>query len=208
LAQDSTEPRQIPEFHRQRALSRYEETVSQLAEDTPIDVFVMGPYVDTTVPVDNLVPAARLRQALIKKCDEVGYAVPADLEEVIDIVTRQFGGQADLCTVEQMFADTVDLLVFIPDSNGSAAEVGFFAGLSDNRGGEVGRKAVILLDETHEATPGFVARGPVELLRGDGAIFEYVDYTDFDKVWPVVDRALLRAKGRRARRASAEKILR
>ncbi|MEO6042793.1 MAG: hypothetical protein ABIQ47_02575 [Tepidiformaceae bacterium] len=141
-----------------------------------------------------------LRQSLITRLREEGYPVPADLAEVIERVKSQFGQEVDLTTTEQLFAQTVDLLVFIPSSNGSAAEIGYFAGVDLNPDEDIARRSLVLLDVAHEATPGFVALGPAALLKSQGARVWWVDYGDVGRVWDVVWGEVQAARLRKARR--------
>lgn len=170
--------------------------MSRVAEQTPVDVFVMGPHVDATAP--NPSPAAGLRAALIERLGAEGFSVPADLADVIAIV-RGTLGSTDLATTEHEYAKLVDLLIFIPSSNGSAAEIGYFAGIDINPAENIARRSLILLDESHQTAPGFVALGPAALLTSQGARLSWVNYSDVEQVWVLVKDEVRNARARKAR---------
>ena len=186
-----------PADHRARFMTMFRSHIDAVASRIPVDVFVMGPHVDLEDKRPNL--AMHLRHALITKLQGEGFSAPADLAEVIETVRSRFGEGVDLATTEHLFAYTQDLLVFIPNSHGSAAEIGFFAGVDIDPQWDIASRSLVLLDATQQALPGFVARGPAALLKSRGASVCWVDYADLENAWRAVQAAVQNARLRKAR---------
>ena len=66
----------------------------------------------------------------------------------------------DLLSLENLLADSVDVVVVIPESAGSFAELGAFANNDKLRG-----KMVCVLDKQYDKDKSFINQGPVKLLR-------------------------------------------
>lgn len=66
----------------------------------------------------------------------------------------------DLLSLENLLADSVDVVVVIPESAGSFAELGAFANNTKLRD-----KMVCVLDKKYERDKSFINQGPVKLLK-------------------------------------------
>ena len=66
----------------------------------------------------------------------------------------------DLLSLENLLADSVDVVVVIPESPGSLAELGAFANNEKLR-----NKMVCVLDEKYERHKSFINQGPVKLIK-------------------------------------------
>jgi len=78
---------------------------------------------------------------------------------------------ADLLSLENLLADSVDAVVVIPESPGSFAELGAFANNEKLRS-----KMLCILDVKYKRDKSFINQGPVKLVRSvnkDGVV--YVD---------------------------------
>jgi hypothetical protein len=163
-------------------LERGRAIVEKAASEAEVNVFVLGPAVGNR----EAPAAAALRRALIERCQaEVGFSAYAEHEEIIQTFGGQISPGADLCTIELLYAKNVNMLVFIPASHGSAAEIGYFAAVFDPPS-KLARRCVILLDQQFATLPGFVSGGPVRVLRAQGARVEPIDYEDIEAAWEVV----------------------
>ncbi|MCA9179403.1 MAG: hypothetical protein KDB14_33330 [Planctomycetales bacterium] len=175
-------------------MRRFGERLAERVHEAQVDVFVMGPHVPPRKADSELSSSARLRKFLIQRLQSEGYAVPPDLKAVIALTEKHLGKGVDLATVEHTFAEEVDLLIFIPDSNGSAAEAGYFAGLTRLRKTHLGTKAVVLLSATSKSNPGYVALGPARQLRAAGARVHYVNYSHRNVIWKIVENEVADAR--------------
>lgn len=180
-------------------------------DKTFVHVFVMGPAPE---PEST---ASLLRRELVEKCKAFGYSAFMEHGEIIASVRGRAGARADLAYIEEVHAEGVHVLVFLPWSPGSFAELGFFAGLARGlaKGGhqtaaaELIGKSLILLDadlvepppDSGELTRGFVADGPAMMLEDLGAKVIYVPYGDIAKAWSHVQRRVEAAKRFESRRA-------
>jgi len=168
---------------------------SDLAESlhaVSVHVFVMGPAPDSPL----YATAAALRQALVSRCKDFGYSAFMEHGEIIEAVRDTAGRDSDLSFIEEVHANRVQALVFLPSSPGSIAELGFFAGLARGRAREGGReliqKSVVLIDEALRPADGqaagFIIDGPVAMMREQGAHVAFVPYTDVEGAWDLVRR--------------------
>lgn len=66
----------------------------------------------------------------------------------------------DLLSLENMLADSVDVIVIIPESPGSFAELGAFANDQKLR-----EKIVCVLDERYKKDKSFINQGPIKLIK-------------------------------------------
>jgi len=66
----------------------------------------------------------------------------------------------DLLSLENLLADSVDVVVVIPESAGSFAELGAFANNEKLR-----NKMICVLDKKYERDKSFINQGPVKLLK-------------------------------------------
>lgn len=185
-------------------MKHMEADLERVLENAWVHVFVMGP---SPTPESD---ASRLRRAIIEKCREYGYTALMEHGEIIASVRSRAGTYADLAFIEEVHAATVHVLVFLPSSPGSFAELGFFAGLAwgMKKGGDdasataIINKSVILLDEAQVPLPadngdlvrGFVADGPALMLEDLGAKVFYVPYGDIEKAWRHVQRRVEAAR--------------
>ena len=66
----------------------------------------------------------------------------------------------DLLSMENLLADSVDVIIIIPESPGSFAELGAFANNSTLR-----NKLICLIDPKYKKHKSFINQGPVKLIR-------------------------------------------
>ncbi|MGE3074167.1 MAG: hypothetical protein AB7N24_13015 [Dehalococcoidia bacterium] len=173
---------------------RLGQSVTELAAKTPVHLFIMGPAPDADSQ------GARLRKELVGRAKADGYSAFAEHPEIKDAVGSALGDEVDLCTVELNFAARVDLLVFIPCSPGSFAELGYFAALA-SRGKKkpLGPKSIVLVDHSFKDSKNFVLDGPVQLMREAKANVNYVDYGDAEAAWGILTAAISAERRRKVR---------
>ena len=154
----------------------------------------MGPAKGNT----NAAKAAALREELIRRCKQEGFAAYAEHEDIMKQV-ESLGPDVDLCTLEVMYASQVDVLVFVPSSHGAAAEIGYFAAMGDQEHNRFSARCLVLLDKSYSSSPGFVIQGPVRVLQGQGAIVEEVDLSEHDEAWDLLQNLIGEARLRKVR---------
>jgi len=159
--------------------------VTAKAKAEPVDVFVMGPGKRNTSAAD----ATRLRRELIQRCKDEGHSAYAEHKDIRTQVAA-LGPNTDLCTLEVLYAEQVDILVFIPSSHGAAAEIGYFAALSDPDKAKSMARSLVLLDRSFRRKKGFVVDGPVRILKTNGALIKWVDLTNHDAAWRHLKRLI------------------
>lgn len=80
-------------------------------------------------------------------------------EDIFDELLYSYQGQ-DLLSLENMLANSVDVIIIIPESPGSQAELGAFANTVALRD-----KILCLIDDQYRKQKSFIAKGPVKLIR-------------------------------------------
>ncbi len=150
-----------------------------------VDVLVLGPDVSGR----RLKPAAKLRKELLKRCKAFGASVLGEHREMIEIAEKRLGRGHNLCTYEVFLAGTVDLIVLLPASPGSIAELGLF---SLQR--ETAPKTLILFAREYKGERSYIMDGPTRAIEMQNAKIEYVDYGQIDRVWDIVEGAIEKTK--------------
>lgn len=99
----------------------------------------------------------RHRFSIILK-NEVRYELtyPEDLFE--DLLEGQ--GDNSLLSLEEQLADSVDLIIMIPESPGSFAELGAFSTQQP-----LAEKTIVFRDEKYKSSKSFINHGPIRLIK-------------------------------------------
>ena len=95
-----------------------------------------------------------------------------------DLLYDSKGG--DLLSLENILANSVDVIIIVPESTGSIAELGAFVNEEKLR-----EKIICVLDRKFKKDRSFIIKGPIELLKGtnkDAVIF--ADPDDLSKSIP------------------------
>ena len=164
------------------------------AREAAVTVFVMGPAKQSS----SAVKAAALRQELIRRCKDEGFAANAEHKDIRQQF-KSLGTDVDLCTLELEYARQADVIVFVPSSHGAAAEIGYFAAISDQETSGLAGSSLVLMDKSFKPASGFVAQGPVKLLRSGGAVIKRVDLSDHDIAWRHLKRLIGDARRKKLR---------
>lgn len=149
------------------------ESADDYWKSAKISVFVMGP--DTTTNS----PGAKLRKEIIALCNAEDLAVKAEHDKIIEAVKRKLRKGFTLTHLEAFIARESDLIVIIPDSPGSFAELGYFA-LQKN----LCAKLIILFDKQYlTEKKSYIARGPHKAAKDWGATVRFIDYLKLSEAW-------------------------
>lgn len=163
-------------------------TISARALDDPgrVTVFVMGPSLNDSTP------GGLLRKHIINKCNESNLAVIPEHDRIRETVTQEHGREEHLTFCEAFMARGADLIVIIPSSAGSYAELGYFAFQDD-----FCPKMIILCDSSHQQQQSYIRLGPLKAAEAARAKIEFIDYSLLDTAWGVVKNEVEIIRGQR-----------
>ena len=177
-----TQPNQL-----KRVADRLSMKVTEEVEAITVNTLILGPAIDGK----RLKPPARLRRALLERCPRYGAAVLGEHRSIEAAYRRAVKARYNLCTYEFELALTCDLIIILPASPGSYAELGLFALEED-----IARKSVILFDQDFKKEKSFLRYGPRKVYKDFKAVIFDVDYRDIDGVWKKVEAEIQSARER------------
>lgn len=153
-----------------RAISRY-------IRDTPIDVLVLGPSLES----DDDRASVVLRREILDRCGRYGAKVRGEDVHLLKEAKRLIGSKVhNLCSFElTLAADVCDAVVIVPDSPGSFAELGLFAMVSE----KICSKILVLFSEEYKNDESYLMGGPKRAYEMNGATVAFVDYSEPDRAW-------------------------
>ncbi len=99
----------------------FELLLDEYVASQPVTVMIMGP------DLLSKKISASLRRKLVDLCNREGLAVIAEHKEMIEIGQKKLKAGCELTLYEHAVAVISDLVILIPDSAGSMAELGYFA---------------------------------------------------------------------------------
>lgn len=143
-----------------------------------ITVFLLGPGDSSTSP------GKELREYIRKKCDKVGIAVKGEHKDIIEEFNRKTKDLLNLCVMEYFIAEEIaDVIVIIPDSPGSLAELGMFV---FNR--RIYNKTLLLFSKEYDSDDeSFINDGIKSHYELKKVSIKEVDYSKKLKTWRVVE---------------------
>lgn len=142
----------------------------------PVKVFVMGP--DTK----NTSSGARLRQDIIDLCNIEDFAVLGEHPKTIAAIRGILRAGFTMTHHEILLARRSDLIIIIPDSAGSIAELGYFALQK-----KACEKMVILFDKQYRGKKkSYIAQGPQKAAKDSGATVGFIDYSVVAQAWEMI----------------------
>lgn len=146
-----------------------------------ISVLVLGPNTSSRKP------SAKLRKYIVDQCNKHRrITVTGEHKSLIEIFKQVRGKFADLCHYELDLADSVNALVIIPSSPGSFIELGMFSIIES-----ICTNSLVLFDKKFESDEdSFVTLGAKRAFDNRGADTIYIDYTDKEQAWILVDQYL------------------
>lgn len=96
----------------------------------------------------------------------------------------------DLLTLENMLAESVDVIVIIPESSGSIAELGAFSNV-----GALRNKIICIQDKKLKKKRSFINYGPIKLIKqSDSGKVIYIDTKNFSDEFYKITGALNKLK--------------
>ena len=172
-------------------------TYNRVAQSKQEDfiVFLAGPYIDPeqALPAGSS-HATLLRYELFHRLQKAGHIVSlGEYKEVIDAYKQELGDYHNAAVAEVGHAkDTAHAVVIIVDSPGSFAEIGAFAMKK-----EICEKMMVISDQAHKNSIGYVRTGPIDLSKSFGAIVEFINLPDIDPTEALVTKFIERLVQRR-----------
>lgn len=93
---------------------------------------------------------------------DISYKINLDLVYPEDVFEELLysSKRRDLLSLENMLADSVDVIVIIPESPGSFSELGAFANNPTLR-----EKTICILDQQYKKRKSFINEGPIKLIK-------------------------------------------
>lgn len=110
-------------------------------------------------------------------------------EEIFDEILYNSKG-ANLLSLENLLAESVDVIVIIPESPGSFTELGAF--VNDEK---LRNKVICIIDNEFERKKSFINQGPVKLVKAanpDCVI--YADKNDLNKIYEKLTKSIRKIK--------------
>lgn len=136
---------------------------------------------------------AKLRKELGKRCWELGTTILTEHDDIEQAGKKITGGIHNLTRWEIMVASRSHLVIIIPDSPGSFAELGALAQI-----GDICSKMLVIFDKQYEKDDSYIQRGPRRAAEERRAVTLFIDYSRFDKVWEVVQHYIMIEKAKMA----------
>lgn len=161
-----------------RPLSAQKFAQAARVNDTPVTVFLAGPFIRPDVALEpNSSDASKLRYEIFHRLTREGFIVSLgiypDLLASFQTGTGMYHNSAEAELTHAR--DVASLVIMIPDSPGSFAEIGAFS-LKE----EICRKMIILADVARKRNLGYLNTGPVACAEAFGSTVERVDYKDVE----------------------------
>lgn len=139
-------------------------------------VFLAGPFIEPDDETkSNYSPSAILRFQLFHQLNGAGFEVSlGEYRELIDSYKGELGEHHNAAVAELDHAQQgAALVIMIPDSPGSFAEIGAFSMKED-----ICKKMIILSDVNHQASTGYLNTGPVACAKSLGSEVLYIDFNN------------------------------
>ncbi|QEC57102.1 retron St85 family effector protein [Flavisolibacter ginsenosidimutans] len=110
-------------------------------------------------------------------------------EDIFDELLYNPQGK-DLLSLENLLAESVDVILIVPESPGSFAELGAFANTESLRS-----KIICLVDEKYKKDKSFINQGPIKLVKkANKNSVIYLDYSSLSKSFKEIKSAIKRIK--------------
>ena len=174
----------MPEDKLEGFKARFATAIQQEIGATPADILILGPSIGR----NNRRKSAALRRVLLERCNSLGgrvLGVIAEHRELIKVARKEMGKGYNLCSYEMKLAKHCDLVILLPDSPGSFAELGLFAQTDS-----VCQKSLILFNQNHKYNKSFIMEGPRRAYSFRKASIKYVNYSAVDRVLLIVKEAI------------------
>lgn len=174
----------------ERVAQKLEAIIESDITEAPVDVLVLGPNINR-----KDLDAAKLRKEVLKRCQAYGSGIKAEHRKLVKIAEKRLGKSGSLCSYELKLAEACDAIVIVAASPGSFAEFGLFA-MAVNLHGRI----LVLLNRDHRNKRSYVRLGPARSIRRRGGVIRWVDYSETEKVWSVIEQHITDARERKVDR--------
>ena len=178
-------------MNRDTAIAKFAKDASDFARDY---INAMKPHILLLGPDTNGIgEGARLRKELSKRCWALATTVFTEHSEIEKAARKHTSTASNLTRWEILVAKRSQVIIIIPDSPGSFAELGAFAQLRD-----ICPRMLILFDKQYKKDGSYIQRGPKKAAEERRAVIWFVDYSEIDKIWKKVSNFIMMEKGRMA----------
>jgi hypothetical protein len=164
-----------------------EEFASEYISSMKPQILLLGP------PINETGEGAKLRKELSNRCWALGISVLAEHNEIEAAGKKIFATAKNLARWEILVAIKSRLVIIIPDSPGSFAELGAFAQHKD-----ICPRMVILFDKKYETDDSYIQRGPRRAAEERHATVIFDKYSEVETIWQKVSKLILMEKARMA----------
>lgn len=157
-------------------------------------VFLAGPFIEPDDEAkSNYSPAAILRYRLFHRLKDAGFEVSlGEYKELIDSYKGELGVHHNAAVAELDHAQqSAALVIMIPDSPGSFAEIGAFS-----MKGDICEKMIILSDINHQTSKGYLITGPVACAKSLGSEVHYIDFNNVAACFDAVQAFSVKVKSK------------
>lgn len=163
---------------------RLEESIEASIDHQKPEVLLLGPRMDSEGD------GSRLRRELKERLWGLALPVYAEHAEMVKAAKRGFKSHNNLSRLELHIARNVQLIILIPDSPGSFAELGLFAHTP-----KISDKLVILFNRRAKGVrKSFIFLGPIRNASELKVEILPTDYRKIEKVWAKIVRYIEREK--------------
>jgi len=174
------------EIHKVR--KHLEISVEKSIESKRPIILLLGPKIDGD---DD---ASALRRQLKELIWGMGVPVFAEHDEMLEVAATKLQDLSNLTRLELHIARKANLIVLIPASPGSFAELGLFA-----QQDAICPRLIVLFDKRfRENGESYILSGPRKAARERKAETPFVNYRDIDSVWKRIRQSIRRAQAQMA----------
>ena len=159
----------------------FEPYVDERIRAQRVSVLIMGPSIGSNTS------SAALRRELVVRCSSEGTSVVAEHDDIVRVARNKLKAGYNLTVYEALVADLSDVVVIIPDSPGSFAELGYFGSVA-----RVCSKMLIFFDKQYRAlnNKSYILEGPGKAAKSHSAEVYFVHYSEFEGIWKKVLRKI------------------
>ncbi|WP_156503045.1 hypothetical protein PJ900_03800 (plasmid) [Tistrella mobilis] len=163
-------------------------------------VFLAGPYIKSAAKPRRSTKnrAALLRYGLYHRLQDEGWIVTmGEYEALIHASDPKFGelNNAVLAEVNHAKKESTDAIIMLPSSAGSFLELGAFSCIES-----ICLKMIIIIDAQYEKDNSYMNLGPLKQAKENHADVHFINYSDFDKCWEVVEKYIRKRAHKRIAR--------
>lgn len=183
----------------ERAVASFDSFIVERTARVQVKVFLCGKALATNVSIQEQVDVDLRAYLLTRLEGEIGCEVfLGEHNRLIQTYHKATGYElppdgkldtANLSLFEGVLAEYADLVVILPDSPGSFAELGMFSVAP-----QVCPKLLLIIKGQYKGVANFINRGPVIAATNSRAQVEYVDYADRQKVFEVVKTEVIKIR--------------